>query len=337
MYKVGLIGFGYWGPNLARNINNHPKFELAVIAEQQESRQRIAENMFARTRLVNDGLEVCRNPELEVVIIATPAEFHFKFAKEALDRGKHVMVEKPAGKSLRELQELHELARRKNKVLLVDYTFLYHGAVQKINQIVNEPSFGRFNYMDATRINLGIFQQDVNVIWDLASHDIAIVNYLTKKLPSSVKADGISHTNNGIENIAYLTLKYEDTKFMVHLSCSWTSPVKIRQLLIGGDNKMLIYNDIEPTDKIKVYDTNLNFSQQNRSDILIDYRIGDISIPKFNTEEALSGLVEDLYQSIVNNKQALSSSAFALQVSAILEAAQKSIQMQGTEVDIDYL
>lgn len=335
-YNVALIGFGYWGPNLARNIVAHPFLNLKFIAEKSKTRRELAQRTYANVQIKENQLEIVELVEFDIVVVATPVEFHFEIAKWALDLGKHVLLEKPGCFSVEQLSVLDKLAKQKNVILMIDYTFLFNGAVRKINQIINNDDFGKINYIDSTRINLGIFQSDVNVLWDLASHDLAIIYYLTNKLPKSIKADGISHTKNGIENIAFLVLKYDDESFIVHLNCSWTSPVKIRQTLIGGDKKMLIYNDIEPTDKVKVYDCNLNFSELEQKEILVDYRIGDINVPKFDTKESLAILMDEFYESILNFSAPISSSEFALKIACMLETAQESIVNNGIEVEVKY-
>ena len=336
-YNVALIGFGYWGPNLARNVVDHPYFNLKFIAEKSKERQDVAKRNYSFVAFKTSHLELTQTDLFDVVVIATPVEFHFEIAKWALELGKHVLLEKPGCGSVKQLHQLDLLAKQNKCVLMIDYTFLFNGAVRKINQIIKEDTFGKINYIDSTRINLGIFQKDVNVLWDLASHDLAIIYFLTKKLPKTIKADGISHTKNGIENIAFLILRYDDDDFIVHLNCSWTSPVKIRQMLIGGDKKMLIYNDIEPTDKIKVYDCNLNFSEMSQSELLVDYRIGDINVPKFETKEALSVLTESFYESISKKVTPVSFAEFSLKIACILEAAQISIENQGIETQVNYI
>jgi len=337
IYNVALIGFGYWGPNLARNVVDHPYFNLKFIAEKSKERQDVAKRSYSFVTFKSNHFDLTKTETFDVVVIATPVEFHFEIAKWALELGKHVLLEKPGCGSAKQLYKLHLIAKRNECILMIDYTFLFNGAVRKINQIIKEDSFGKINYIDSTRINLGIFQKDINVLWDLASHDLAIIYFLTGKLPLTIKADGISHTKNGIENIAFLTLRYDDDTFIVHLNCSWTSPVKIRQMLIGGDKKMLIYNDIEPTDKIKVYDCNLNFSEMNQKEMQVDYRIGDINVPKFETKEALSVLIDTFYISISKIINPISSSDFALKIACILEAAQISIENQGIETQVNYI
>lgn len=326
-YNVGLIGFGYWGPNLARNIYNHPKLDLHTLADKRAEKRNTAKKQYPTINVVENASSIFSDENIKIVVIATSVNQHYTLAKKALENNKHVLVEKPAGASYEKLMELHKLAKSKNLILMVDYTFLYNGAVRKLAEIIKQEDFGNINYIDSTRINLGIFQNDVNVIWDLASHDIAIVNFLTGEMPEKISASGICHTNNGVENIAYLTLHYANRKMIVHLNCSWTSPVKIRQMLIGGDKKMIVYNDIEPTDKIKVYDCRFNFEDhQKREQVLVDYRLGDISIPKFDTTEPLAMMIEDLYCSIKNKTEPISSSEVALKVSKVIEDAQKKLK-----------
>ena len=335
MLNVGIVGYGYWGPNLARNVNNNINLSLKGIADLSSEKRNIAKKNFPNTIIVDSYEELLNIQDIEIIIIATSSQRHYEIAKAALEKGKHLLLEKPACASYSKLLALSELAKKRGLVLMVDFTFLYNGAVRKIDEVIKNQTFGDVNYIDSTRINLGIFQSDVNVIWDLASHDIAILQYLLKQSPVSVKADGISHTENDIENIAYITLKYNNPKLLVHVSCSWYSPVKIRQMLIGGSNKMLIYNDIEPTDKIKIYDCNFSFKQNEyRENILVDYRLGDITIPKFDTKEPLALLIEDLYFSAIGKKQQDVSIELALEVAKVLEAAQISIKSKGKEVYI---
>ncbi len=333
MIQVGLIGYGYWGPNLARNIHAHEQLNLHTIAEKQDNKHDQIRLLYPNVTLVQDAYSLISDDSINVVVIATSVHQHLAFARKALESNKHVLIEKPAGTSFEELKELETLAHQKKKVLMVDYTFLYNGAVHKLKELIQADTFGKLNYVDGMRINLGIFQSDVNVIWDLASHDIAIVNYLVGKTPISVKANGVSHTSNGIENIAYLLLAYEDEELIVHLNCSWSSPVKIRKMMCGGDKQMIIYDDVEPTDKIKVYECNLSHFI-DREEVLIDYRTGDISIPKFNTKEALSILMNDLFLAISNGKTPVSSIQVALNVTKVLAAAQYSIKNGGMEVEI---
>jgi predicted dehydrogenase len=335
MIKVGVIGYGYWGPNLARNVHENTNFEFVGIAEIDTKKQESAQRMYPNIKIYSDEDDLL-NSSIDAVIIATNVKFHFKIAKKALTKKKHVLLEKPGTMNFKNLFQLHEIAKSNKLILMIDYTFLYNGAVQKLNEIIHSASFGNIMYIDSVRINLGIFQSEINVIWDLASHDIAIINFLLDKKPISVKAVGISHLNNSIENIAYISLNFEKNIF-VHINCSWTSPVKIRQILIGGTKKMIVYNDIEPSDKLKVYDFDFQTLNANfKNDLLVDYRLGDISVPKFSTVEPLSLLISDFYLAICKKKVPVSSIQRALNVSSILEAAQKSIKSNGKEISIKY-
>jgi predicted dehydrogenase len=276
--------------------------------------------------------DLINNPEIDAVVIATPVFTHFRLAKQAILQGKHVLIEKPISSSVREAEILMDLAQKKDVLLMVDHTFLYTGAVQKMKQLIDSEELGNVRYLDSTRINLGLFQSDINVLWDLAPHDLSILNYIIAETPYSVNATGISHTNNKIENIAYLTVNY-NSGFIAHFNCSWTSPVKVRMTLIGGDRKMILYNDLEPTEKIKVYDTGYRHTtDEEKKRILVDYRTGDIHVPKLNTTEALLGMANDFITSIKEKKQPKSTAEIGLSVVSILEAADKSIKNNGREV-----
>jgi predicted dehydrogenase len=234
--------------------------------------------------------------------------------------------------SVKEAETLIELALKKNKILMVDHTFLYTGAVQKIKELINNNAIGKIKYIDSTRINLGLFQPDINVLWDLAPHDISILNYIYPEQPIAVHAVGICHTCNDIENIAYLTLKYQNN-MIAHFNCSWTSPVKIRKFLIGGDKKMIVYDDMEPTEKVKLYDTTYDYTnKEDQRKILVDYRTGDIFVPKLSTTEALVGVTKDFINSILEKTEPISNAQLGLNVVKVLEAAQQSIKQQGKEI-----
>lgn len=335
MIKVGIIGYGYWGPNLARNVHMNASMELISIADTAIEKQNLAIRMYPTISIFSNANDLI-NSDCDAVIIATNVRYHFEIATNALEKNKHVLLEKPGTISFEKLHILSSLAKEKNLVLMIDYTFLYNGAVRKIKDIIRSKSFGEISYVDSVRINLGIFQSEINVIWDLASHDIAIINFLLEKKPNYIKAIGISHLKNTIENIAYITLFYDDN-LMVHIHCSWVSPVKIRQMLVGGTKKMIVYNDIEPTDKLRVYDFDFDvLNERIKENILIDYRLGDITLPKFNTHEPLSMLVDDFCNAIVTKTEPISSIERALIVSSILEAAQISVKLDGETVSIKY-
>ena len=238
--------------------------------------------------------------------------------------------------SVREAEELIDISIKNNKVLMVDHTFLYTGSVQKIHSIIKDDFIGKVKYIDSTRINLGLFQPDVNVLWDLAPHDISIVNHIVDDKPYSVQAVGVSHTNNDIENIAYLTLNYQ-SDMIAHFHSSWTSPVKIRKFLIGGEKKMISWDDMEPTEKIKVYDTSYSHStDEEKRRVLVDYRVGDIFVPKVPNKEALSELAKDFLSSISDGTDPISNYISGINVIKVLEASQISIKNGGKEVKVNY-
>ncbi|SKB93840.1 Gfo/Idh/MocA family protein [Daejeonella lutea] len=332
MINVGIIGFGYWGPNLVRNFLAQKKCIVAAIAESKTQRQAEISKMYPGIRNYSDAGDLINDSTIDAVVIATPVFSHFPLALKALEQGKHVLLEKPMTSTVEEASILIDLAAKKGLTLMVDHTFLYTGAVQKINEIIANGGIGTVQYFDSTRINLGLFQPDVNVLWDLAPHDISILTYLVKDTPLSVNATGISHTKNGIENIAYMTVNYE-RDFVAHFNCSWTSPVKVRSTLIGGNEKMIVYNDLEPSEKVRIYDTGFNHTTyEDKNSIMVDYRVGDIYLPKIAGTEALFKVAEDFINSIENETEPLSSSLLGLNVVRILEASQNSIKNNGKEV-----
>jgi predicted dehydrogenase len=334
MLSIGIIGYGYWGPNLVRNFSGIVTIEVKFVAEANSARHSQIRRNHPNVQILLSAEEMLQDESLDAVVIATPVSTHYTLAKQALLSGKHVLLEKPMATSVAECEELIQIAEAKSLTLMVDHTFLYTGAVQKIKEIVDSGDIGELQYFDSTRINLGIFQNDVNVLWDLAPHDISILSYLKEEKPVSVNATGISHLKNGIENIAYMTINYA-SNFIAHFNCSWSSPVKIRQTLISGDQKMILYNDIEPTEKVRVFDTGVGVkSDADRDKLLIDYRYGDILIPKLSTHEALQQVAMDFVESIVSRKTPLSSASIGLHVVRVLEAAEKSIKQKGKEIYI---
>lgn len=332
--RVGLIGYGYWGTNLVRNFFATPDCTLAAVADGRPERLAHLAKLFPSVKGVSNGEDLINDPSIDAVVIATPVNTHYPLAKKALLNGKHVLIEKPMTSSVKEAEELISLAEQKGLTIMVDHTFLYTGAVQKMKELIDNQTIGQPQYFDSSRINLGLFQSDVNVLWDLAPHDISILTYLISEQPASVNATGISHTKNGIENIAYMTVNY-DFDFIAHFNCSWLSPVKVRQTLIGGDKKMIVYNDLEPSEKIRVYDTGYTHkTDEEKKMIMVDYRTGDIFIPKVSTQEALSGMAADFIGAIKSKKQPKAHAGLGMQVVKILEASQNSIKNGGKEVKI---
>lgn len=335
MITIGIIGFGYWGPNLVRNFFVAKDCLVKSVADPRVERLSVLEKSFPSISGVKNADELILDPQIDAVIIATPVSTHFSLAKKALQHGKHVLLEKPMTSSVAEAEILINLAVQKGLLLMVDHTFLYTGAVEKMKLLVNSGELGNVKYLDSTRINLGLFQPDINVLWDLAPHDLSILNYLMDERPFSVNATGIAHTHNSIENIAYLTVNYH-SGFIAHFNCSWTSPVKVRMMLIGGDQKMILYNDLEPTEKIKVYDSGyIHTTDEGKKRIMVDYRTGDINVPKICTTEALLGMANDFILCLQSGQQPRSSNSLGLDVVKILEASSQSIKNNGCEVLLD--
>lgn len=334
MTNVAIIGYGYWGPNLVRNFNAVDNCRVKWVSDLRQPRLDLISRQYPGIHTTTDVTQILEDAEVDAVIIATPVQTHYPLALKALQAGKHVLLEKPMTPSVAEADELGALAAAKGLVLMVDHTFLYTGAVQKIKELIDSKEIGEIEYFDSTRINLGLFQQDVNVLWDLAPHDISILFHLVKERPVSVCATGVSHTPNGIENIAYLTVNYDVPK-IAHFNCSWTSPVKLRTILIGGSKKMVLFDDVEPSEKVKVYDTGYNVTNdEEKRKLLIDYRTGDIFVPKLAQKEALFGMATDFLQAIRTGSEPLSNWQLGRDVVALLEAAQESIKDKGREVKV---
>lgn len=332
MVKLGIIGYGYWGPNLMRNFFAAKDCQVVAVADSRPEQLLHLGKVFPGVTGTLDAEELIRDPSIDALVIATPVATHFALASKALLHGKHVLLEKPMTATIQEAEILIDLAEQKNVLLMVDHTFLYTGAVEKMKSLVAANELGSIKYLDSTRINLGLFQPDVNVLWDLAPHDISILQYLVEEPPYSVNATGRTHTNNGIENIAYLTINY-NSGFIAHFNCSWTSPVKVRMMLLGGDRKMILYNDLEPTEKVKIYDTGYNHvADEEKKRVLVDYRIGDIHVPKLHTTEALLNMANDFIACILERRQPRSSWQIGLNVIRILEASNASIRHGGSEV-----
>ena len=331
--NVGVLGYGYWGPNLVRNFINVGA-NVKCIADLSSERLSIAKNLYPAINTTTNIDDVFNDKSIDAVVIALPVSVHYEMAKKALNAGKHVLVEKPMTDSVDTSAELIDLAQKNNKVLMCDHTFLYTGAVKKIYQMIQDKHLGSLQYFDSIRINLGLFQNDVNVIWDLAPHDISILSFLSGIEPYSVSATGHSHTNNNIENLAYVTMFYQ-SEFIAHISVSWISPVKIRRILLGGEQKMVIYDDIEPTEKVKIYDSGYNLtSHEEENRIKVDYRTGDIFIPKLDTNEALKSMAADFISAIINNTIPISNAELGYKVVKILQATEQSIKQNGRLVNI---
>jgi len=329
---IAVVGYGYWGPKLIRNFLQQGGFSRVAICEENPGRgQRgLRENPGATG--AGTFAEVLADPEIAAVALATPVGTHYAMARAALEAGKHVLVEKPLATRGVEAEELVRLAAARQRVLMVDHTYVYHPAVQHIRALIQAGELGKLNYIDSTRINLGLFQHDVNVLWDLAVHDLAIVNLFTAERPERVQAIGASHTSSPLENIGVLMLRYPSGLF-VHLNCSWISPVKIRHMLIGGDRKMVVYDDLNANEPVKIYDSGVAArSDEDRNRLLFEYRAGDVYSPRIPQREALANLVLDFATAVGGGAPPLSDGRFGADTVRILEAAQTSVASGGREI-----
>jgi len=331
--NIGVLGYGYWGPNLVRNFITVGA-NVKYVADLNTQRLSAVKSLYPSIQTTTNADDIFNDNTVDAVVIALPVSIHYEIAKKALNSGKHVLVEKPMTDSADTSAELIDLALKNNKLLMCDHTFLYTGAVKKIKQMVQDNHLGTLQYFDSVRINLGLFQSDVNVVWDLAPHDISILSYLYNNEPIAVSATGYSHTNNNIENIAYLTMFY-NSGFIAHTSVSWISPVKIRKVLIGGEKNMIVFDDLEPTEKIKIYDTGYKVtSLEEQNKIKVDYRTGDIYTPKLDSSEALKGMAADFINSIINNTIPISSAELGYKVVKILQASEQSIKQNGKLINL---
>lgn len=332
---IAVIGFGYWGPNLARNIQESRQVSLEYICELSEPHQQLAAKRHPQTKITSSFEQVLNDSEVKAVFVATPPDTHFPLAMKALQANKHVLVEKPLAKSSGECLQLMEEAEKRDLVLMVDHTFAYTGAVKKMKELATCKDLGELHYYDSVRINLGLFQRDTNVLWDLAVHDLAILDNIIDIQPVNVSATGLAHMDGYPINTAYLTIFY-DASFIAHIHCSWMAPVKIRRTLLGGSRKMIVYDDLEPTEKIKVYDKGItiNPSPAEKYDMRIDYRTADVLSPKLDGGEALSKLVQEFSDAVNTGNHPLTDAASGLRVVSILEAADQSLLLRGTPVKI---
>ena len=329
---IGVIGCGYWGPNLLRNFAENEAAQLRWICDTDETRLAAMGRRYPGARTTSDCRELIDDPELDAVVIVTPVATHFQLARDALLAGKHVLVEKPLTSTVREAEELIQLAKQNERTLMVDHTFVYTGAIRKMKEILKSGELGELLYFDSVRINLGLFQRDINVLWDLAPHDLSIMDYLIERQPLGLSALGSCHIEPGIENIAYMVMKFSDD-FIAHFHFNWLAPVKIRRTLIAGARKMILYDDIEPTEKVRVYDkgvtANRNKDREADYQTLISYRTGDVWAPKLDATEALHYVVAEFLDSIREARKPLTDGEAGLRVVRILEAAQQSIKESG--------
>src|SRR5208337_895945 len=334
MVKFGVVGYGYWGPNVVRNLDRMDEAEVVAVCDKSASARRKVAKAYPDVRVTDNAAELMSSPEIDAIAVVTPVWTHYELAKAALQNGKHVFVEKPFTSNADQAQELIELAARKNLKIMVDHTFLFTGAVKKIQQLLHDGALGKLYYYDSMRVNLGLFQHDVNVVWDLAPHDLSIIDHLFQKTPEAISATGQTHLN-GHEDVAFITLYFPD-KVIAHINVNWLSPVKVRTTLIGGEKKMLVWNDLEADEKIKIYDKGVNIkSREGLYNLLVHYRSGDMWAPQIEQVEALTRELAYFVECIVKDKNPMNDGVAGLRVVRMLEAANESISKRGTLVRLN--
>jgi len=329
--KFGVVGYGYWGPNVVRNLDQFDGSEVVAVCDKSPAARKRIHKSYPHVGVVSETADLLSSTEIDAVAIVTPVWTHYELTKAALENGKHVFVEKPFTSDSAQAEELIELAERKNLKIMVDHTFLFTGAVKKIGQLLDEGTLGKIYYYDSTRVNLGLFQHDVNVIWDLAPHDLSIIDHLIKETPEAVSATGQTHLN-GHEDVAFITV-YFPNKIIAHINVNWLSPVKVRTTLIGCEKKMLVWNDLEADEKIKVYDKGVHItSREGLYNLLVNYRSGDMWSPQVEQIEALKQELGYFVDCITNNQTPFNDGAAGLRVVKLLEAANQSVKQRGAFV-----
>jgi predicted dehydrogenase len=336
MINVGVIGYGYWGPNVARNIHSCKGAKLTSVSDISEKRLRLAETHYPFIKGYKDHRDLVRSSDVDAVAVITPVSTHYELALMALENGKHVFVEKPFTSTKVQAEKLIETAAKRGLKIMVDHTFLFTGAVKKMKELIDSGELGELYFYDSVRVNLGLFQHDVNVIWDLAPHDFSIMSYLIKSKPVAVSAQGVDHFGNKLEDVAYVTLQFEKSDFIAHFHLNWLSPVKIRSTLISGDKKMLVWDDLSSDEKIKIYDRGVAVNGRNGingvHNLLVSYRSGDMHVPKIDNTEALKAEIEYFIRCLENNENPFNNGEAGLQVVSLLEAADKSIKGGGRKI-----
>jgi predicted dehydrogenase len=332
---IGVIGYGYWGPNLVRNFIECPGAAVRAVCDRSPSRLALVERRYPGIRTTTSASELIDDPRVDAVVIATPVQHHFELAMQSLRAGKHTLVEKPLASSSEQARRLIDEAAARRLVLMTGHTFVYTGAVRKMRELSFSGDLGDIYYYDSVRINLGLFQHDVNVLWDLAVHDIAIMDYVLRQRPVAVSATGLAHLQGEPENIAYMTMFF-DGSLIAHVHVNWLSPVKVRRTLLGGSRQMVVFDDLEASEKIKVYDrgVSLNPSPENVYQMLVGYRTGDMWAPQLQVTEALSLEAADFIECIEKGSVPLSDGEAGLRVVRLLEAATESMAQQGRLVEL---
>lgn len=332
MVGIGVVGYGYWGPNIVRNFQSARYGSVKCICDTRPKSIERAKSNHPDIRVTTDFDTLLSDPEISAVAIVTPVQTHYALAKRALMKGKHVFVEKPFTQSAAQAEELIEMADESQLKIMVDHTFLFTPAVRKIKELIDQGVLGPLYYYDSMRVNLGLFQSDVNVIWDLAAHDLSIMQYILPKNPEAVVAAGQRHVN-GVEDVAYIMIYFPDN-VIAHFNVNWLSPVKVRTTLIGGTKKMLVWNDLEADEKIKVYDKGVSTDSGGDGlyDMLVSYRMGDVWTPRLEQVEALRLETQYFFECIEKNETPFNDGIAGLRVVRMLEAANESLKKRGGAV-----
>ncbi len=331
MINIGIIGYGYWGPNIVRNFNSIEGVKVSSICDRNQDAMNRARKSYPHVNLTTEPNDILNSPEVDAVAVITPVSTHFELAKKAIQNGKHVFVEKPFTATVAQAEQLIELAEQKRRTIMVDHTFLFTGAVKKIKQLIDDKVLGDLYYYDSIRVNLGLFQPDVNVIWDLAPHDFSVMDYLIDEKPAAVSACGKAHVN-AYEDTAYVTVQFNNS-IIAHFNVNWLSPVKVRTTLIGGEKKMLLWNDLEADEKIKIYDKGIDINSKESSyKLLVNYRSGDMYAPRVEQIEALKLETEYFVRCAMSGERPINDGHSGLRVVKLLQACNQSIKENGREV-----
>ncbi len=333
MIRLGICGFGYWGPNLLRTFAANPGFTVAAVADRDEFRLANVRQGNAALRIHHEADELIDSPELDAVAIATPSGTHYELASRALRRRKHVLVEKPMCTSVAEGRELMALAEREGRVLMVDQTYLFHSVVRKLKELKRSGALGTISYYDSLRINLGLFQPDLNVLWDLAPHDFSIMGFILEEEPVQVEATGYCHINPHLPDIVYVTVHYA-SKMIAHLNLSWMSPVKVRRIAIGGSKRMAVWDDLDLDQKLRIYDSGIEVQPEDQRNVIMpSYRIGDVHSPRVSNQEPLVGVVEHFRRVIAGEERSILDGRMGLKVVELLEMSQRALDISLRAVD----
>lgn len=334
MIRAGVIGYGYWGPNIVRNLRRTDGVAVTTICDRDASVHPRIYREHPELRITTDWRDIVTSPQIDLAAIVTPVSTHYELAKAALLNGKHAFVEKPFTRHAWQAAELGEIAAKRGLTIMVDHTFLFTGAVRKIRQLMDHKVLGDVYYYDSTRVNLGLFQHDVNVVWDLAPHDFSIMHYLIEDAPVSVVACGRSHIN-GKEDVAYVTANFPHNSLLAHFNVNWLSPVKMRMTLIGGRKKMLVWDDLSADQKVRIYDKGVNIkTREGIYDLLVAYRSGDMHAPKVDHHEALQLECEYLLECINQKRDPINGASAGYEVVRMLEACDESLKLDGAPVKL---